>query len=368
MRAGVDAGPMRSSPPGRASGLRAFLADGAPRRHGLDGGDAGAARRSARRCGRRCARSSCSASTTARDDDPLAILAARSRGAISVYAQGDDYHDVIKKRLKSLARWLIAHGRRRGEGVRRHRGGDGKAAGRSGRARLAGQAHQPGVARSSAPGCFSARSSPRSSCRRDAAEARPLRRLPRLPRHLPDGGVPGALPARRAALHLLPHHRAQGPDPARAARRRSATASTAATIASRSARGTSSRARAARRSSRARDDLRAPALAELARLDDAAFRACFARTPVKRIGRDRFVRNVLIAIGNCGDAALAPEAARLLADAAPLVRGAAVWALSRLLPGDEFAALAARAAANEQDAAVLEEWALATPDRITTIR
>ena len=62
----------------------------------------------------------------------------------------------------------------------------------------------------------------------------------------------------------------------------------------------------------ARDELRAPSLAELARLDDAAFRALFAKSPVKRIGRDRFVRNVLIAIGNSGDAALAAEAERLL--------------------------------------------------------
>ncbi|KAH2821313.1 hypothetical protein KXV85_002845, partial [Aspergillus fumigatus] len=68
-------------------------------------------------------------------------------------------------------------------------------------------------------------------------------------------------------------------------------------------------------------------LADLARLGDAAFRALFAKSPVKRIGRDRFVRNVLIAIGNSGDAALAAEAERLLDDASPLVRGAAVWAL-----------------------------------------
>ena len=79
-----------------------------------------------------------------------------------------------------------------------------------------------------------------------------------------------------------------------------------------------------------RDDLRAPELAELSRLDDAAFRALFAKTAVKRTGRDRFVRNVLIAIGNSGDAALAPEAEARLADASPLVRGAAVWALGRL--------------------------------------
>ena len=81
----------------------------------------------------------------------------------------------------------------------------------------------------------------------------------------------------------------------------------------------------------ARDELRAPELAELARLDDAAFRARFTKSPVKRIGRDRFVRNVLIAIGNSGEGALAQEAERLLSDESPLVRGAAVWALAQLL-------------------------------------
>ena len=82
----------------------------------------------------------------------------------------------------------------------------------------------------------------------------------------------------------------------------------------------------------ARDVARAPALAELAQLDDAAFRTMFAKTAVKRTGRDRFIRNVLIAIGNSGDPSLAPHAERLLADASPLVRGAAVWALGRLDP------------------------------------
>src|SRR6202030_580543 len=74
----------------------------------------------------------------------------------------------------------------------------------------------------------------------------------------------------------------------------------------------------------ARDALRAPDLAELARLDDAAFRVLFAKSPVKRIGRDRFVRNVLIAIGNSGNRALAREAERLLTDRSAFVRGAAV--------------------------------------------
>ena len=77
--------------------------------------------------------------------------------------------------------------------------------------------------------------------------------------------------------------------------------------------------------------MRAPGLAELSRLDDAAFRALFTKSPVKRIGRDRFLRNVLIAIGNSGDAALAEEARRLLDDQSALVRGAAVWALGQLV-------------------------------------
>ncbi|MDO9560215.1 MAG: HEAT repeat domain-containing protein, partial [Bradyrhizobium sp.] len=106
----------------------------------------------------------------------------------------------------------------------------------------------------------------------------------------------------------------------------------------------------------AREDLRAPTLAELARLDDAAFRARFTRSPVKRIGRDRFVRNVLIAIGNSGDAALAAEAERLLDDASPLVRGAAVWALSQLISREAFEELAAGAMNAEPDETVRAEW------------
>src|SRR6266403_2561816 len=77
-----------------------------------------------------------------------------------------------------------------------------------------------------------------------------------------------------------------------------------------------------------RQALTAPRLAALAGIDDRAFRTMFAGTAVKRTGRDRFVRNVLIAIGNSGDAALALSAERLLSDTSPLVRGAAVWALT----------------------------------------
>ena len=94
--------------------------------------------------------------------------------------------------------------------------------------------------------------------------------------------------------------------------------------------------RLARRSSSPASDLRAPTLAELLALDDAAFRALFSGSPVKRIGRDRFLRNVLIAAGNSGDAALAERCLVLADDPSPLVRGAAVWALSRLMPHAEF--------------------------------
>ena len=106
----------------------------------------------------------------------------------------------------------------------------------------------------------------------------------------------------------------------------------------------------------ARDELRAPALSDLAKLDDASFRAMFTKSPVKRIGRDRFVRNVLIAIGNSGEASLTDSAQKLLGDDSSLVRGAAVWALSRLLPREEFAKLAKSHASNEADEIARAEW------------
>ena len=106
----------------------------------------------------------------------------------------------------------------------------------------------------------------------------------------------------------------------------------------------------------AREELRAPDLAALAGLDDAAFRKLFSKSPVKRIGRDRFMRNVLIAIGNSKDEALAVQAERLLQDDSPLVRGAAVWALSQLIDSEEFSKRAAAALNQEADETVRQEW------------
>jgi epoxyqueuosine reductase len=106
---------------------------------------------------------------------------------------------------------------------------------------------------------------------------------------------------------------------------------------------------------RARDDLSAPRLKDLARLDDAAFRRHFSGSPIKRIGRGRFIRNVLIGIGNSDDPALAPEAVRLLDDDAPEVRGAAVWAVQRLAPS-RVTTLAAERLPQERDPDVRREW------------
>jgi epoxyqueuosine reductase len=107
----------------------------------------------------------------------------------------------------------------------------------------------------------------------------------------------------------------------------------------------------------ARAELKTPGLDELAALDDAAFRDIFSGSPVKRSGRDRFVRNVCLAIGNSGSARLAPVLLPLLEDASPLVRGAAVWALARLDPA-RFAAEKARRRNAEHDTSVQEEWDL----------
>ena len=105
-----------------------------------------------------------------------------------------------------------------------------------------------------------------------------------------------------------------------------------------------------------RMELTAPRLAELAGLDDASFRALFSKSAVKRLGRDRFVRNAMIAIGNSGEPALAATAEAALGDASPLVRAMAVWALSRLLPKEAFARLRERRRAGEDDETVRSEW------------
>ncbi|MDR6664704.1 tRNA epoxyqueuosine(34) reductase QueG [Rhizobium sp. 1399] len=109
---------------------------------------------------------------------------------------------------------------------------------------------------------------------------------------------------------------------------------------------------------KAREDLKEPSIVFLLTLDDPTFRTFFSGSPVKRIGRDRFIRNVLIAAGNSGDRSLIEQCRALAADASPVVRGMAVWALSRLMEAGEFEAFAAQRE-NESDEEVLNEWRLA---------
>ncbi len=105
-----------------------------------------------------------------------------------------------------------------------------------------------------------------------------------------------------------------------------------------------------------RAELTAPRLAELADFDDTAFRQFFTASPIKRIGRDRFLRNVLIAIGNSGLPDLGAIAIAKLNDTAPLVRGTAVWAVSRLLTTAQFRTLADRHMPAESSDEVIAEW------------
>jgi epoxyqueuosine reductase len=107
---------------------------------------------------------------------------------------------------------------------------------------------------------------------------------------------------------------------------------------------------------RAREDLVSPGLDDLAQLDDAAFRKLFVGSPVKRVGRDRFVRNVLIAIGNSGNRNFISVAEHLLEDASPLVRAMAVWALAQLMPREDFQHARDSHVMTEPDLAVKAEW------------
>jgi len=113
---------------------------------------------------------------------------------------------------------------------------------------------------------------------------------------------------------------------------------------------------------KAREDLKAPSLETLLDLDDPTFRSLFSGSPVKRIGRDRFVRNVLIAAGNSGDPALAPAVKACIDDSAPVVRAMAVWALSRLVAPAALAEFAEQCEP-ETDEDVLNEWQMAGVSR-----
>jgi epoxyqueuosine reductase len=288
--------------------------------------------------------------------DPLAVLAQRARGAISVYAQGDDYHELIKPRLKALARWLIAAA-----------GGDVKvfvdtaAVMEKPLAAAAGLGwqgkHTNLVSRERGSWLFLGAIFTTLALPSDAPAAESCGRCRACLDACPTSAFPAPyrLDARRCISYLTIEHKgpiARELRPLMGNRIYGCDDCLAVCPWNKFAQ-TGREAKLA-----ARDALIAPRLDMLAALDDAQFRALFRKSPVKRTGRERFVRNVLIAIGNSGDGALAPTAERLLDDASPLVRGAAVWALGRLAP-QRVAELAREKRVAEADPTVAEEWAAA---------
>jgi epoxyqueuosine reductase len=264
------------------------------------------------------------------ESDPLAVLSERDRGSISVYARNRDYHEIIKGKLKELAGLLS---RRSGAEVKVFV--DTAPVMEKPLAEAAGLGwqgkHTVLVSREFGSWLFlgaiftSAELPPGTpheescgSCTR-CLDICPTNAFP----------APFQLDSRRCLAYLNIEH--QGPIPhefrvpmgnriygcddclAVCPWNKFAKVSREAKL-------------------RARADLERPALADLARLDDDGFRSLFAASPIKRIGHARFLRNVLIAVGNSGDADLAPLAEARLEDESPLVRGAAIWALRRLAP------------------------------------
>jgi epoxyqueuosine reductase len=291
------------------------------------------------------------------DENPLTILEQRTRGAISVYAQGDDYHDPIKKQLKALARWLVA-----ASGAEVKVFVDTAAVMEKPLAQAAGLGwqgkHTNLVSREFGSWLFLGAIFTTSDLPRDDAEADHCGSCRACLDICPTAAFPAPykLDARRCISYLTIENKGPIPQEFRKAigNRIYGCDDCLAVCPWNKFAQTGREAKLA-----ARDELRAASLTDLARLDDTAFRALFAKSPVKRTGRDRFIRNVLIAIGNSNDSALAVEAERLLDDASPLVRGAAVWALSQLVGLGEFEALAAGAINAEADESVRAEWRLA---------
>jgi epoxyqueuosine reductase len=299
--------------------------------------------------------------------DPLELLAHGERGSVAAYARGRDYHDVMKPMLKRLARWI----------AETHDAGVKvfvdtapvmeKPAAAAGGLGWQGK-HTNLVSRTHGSWLFLGEifttldlppDEPEKdhcgSCR-SCLDACPTDAFP----------APGKLDARRCISYLTIEHKGHiAPEFRTAMGNRIYGCDDCLAVCPWNKYATRTRHYAFL----PRIELTAPKLADLAGLDDAGFRRVFSGSSIKRIGRDRFVRNVLIAIGNSALPALAPVARRLLGDPAPVVRAMAVWALSRLLSPNEFHRLAAVHQGEETDADVAAEWQCAdAPPAATTVQ
>jgi epoxyqueuosine reductase len=287
-----------------------------------------------------------------RRGDPLAILDQRSRGAISIYAQGADYHDVLKAKLKPLAarvQQLV-----RGEvkifvdtapvmekplAARAGLGWQGK--------------HTNLVSREFGSWLFIGSIFTSAEIEPDVPEEDHCGGCRRCLDICPTNAftAPYQIDARACISYLTIEHKGHI-----AARFRAAMGNRIFgcddCLAVCPWNKFASMAHEAKLS--VRHDSDSPPLAELLALDDTAFRSRFHGTPIKRTGRDRFLRNVLIAAGNSGDASLVTLVEARLQDTSPLVRAMAVWALARLAP-QRFNALRGLHS-NDPDPAVRNEW------------
>jgi len=289
-------------------------------------------------------------------EDPLAVGDARDRGAVSVYARGRDYHDTLKRRLSALAHWIeerwpgglklfvdTAPVMEKPLAERAGLGWQGK--------------HTNLVSRDFGSWLFLGEIYLSLALEPDSPEADHCGSCRRCLDACPTAAftAPHRLDARRCISYLTIEHKGMIPLELRPliGNRIYGCDDCLAVC------PWNKFAHVAREPDfLPREELTAPRLAALAELDDAAFRRLFAGTAIKRTGRDRFVRNVLIAIGNADskDPDLAAAAQRRLDDAAPLVRAAAAWAFLRLAPPARCAAERARRLPREDDPLVREEW------------
>ena len=288
-------------------------------------------------------------------EDALAATRTPGAGAISVYARHRDYHDVVKGRLKLLASWLIAHA---GEAADVKVFVDTAPVMEKPLAAAAGIGwpgkHTNLVSREFGSWLFLGSLFTTLDLPPDAPESDHCGSCRACLDACPTNAFTGPreIDARRCISYLTIEHAGPIPREFRAAMgnriygcddclavcpwNKFASAAREAKLA-------------------AREDLKAPRLEDLAQLDDAGFRAKFAGGPIKRIGHARFLRNVMVAIGNSGRTNLLPLVEQALNSPAPLVRGAAVWALGRLADPQTLICLA-RLKAGEADASVRDEW------------
>ncbi|MGH7108881.1 MAG: tRNA epoxyqueuosine(34) reductase QueG [Stellaceae bacterium] len=289
-------------------------------------------------------------------DDPLVLRDQPERGAISVYAQGRDYHDTVKRRLKALARWIAAAWpgalklfvdtapvMEKPLAERAGIGWQGKhtnlVSRRFGSWLFLGEIYLALALEPDPPEADRC-----GSCRR-CLDACPTAAFP----------APHRLDARRCISYLTIEHKGMIPTALRPLignRIYGCDDCLAVCPWNKFA------CAAHEPDFRPREELQAPRLAELAELDDAQFRRLFSGSAVKRIGRDRFLRNVLTAIGNApqGDKTLLAAARSRLDDASPVVRASAVWAFLRLADGADSAIERARRMPGETDPLVRAEW------------